>query len=39
MTPINTAFRLLRFGSAKTLTQAGLPFGKQEPGDISDRYV
>ncbi len=39
MTPITTAFRLLRFGSAKTLTQAGLPFGKQEASDISDRYV
>jgi hypothetical protein len=30
--------RLIRFGSAKALTQAHLPQGEIEPEDASDRY-
>lgn len=30
--------RLIRFGSAKSLTQAHLPFGDQESSDVTDRY-
>lgn len=37
MTPRQT-IRLIRFGSAKTLTQANLPLGQIEAEDPSDRY-
>jgi len=37
MTPRQT-IRLIRFGSAKSLTQAQLPFGQIEAEDPSDRY-
>ena len=30
--------RLIRFGSAKALTQAHLPTGEIEPQDASDKY-
>lgn len=34
-----STFRLIRFGSAKSLTQANLRIGVQEPEEFSDKYV
>lgn len=31
--------RLIRFGSAKTLTQAHLPAGTNEAEEFSDKYI